>query len=158
MDVKGKLFTRFLQRAQAYAEQQGDSIAEKQHLKGKMTARERLHMLFDADTFEEIDGYSMPAPAGGDFGKKVSAFGDGVITGYGKISGRLAFAYSQDFNVMGGSLGSVHAAKIAKIQDMSLKMGAPIIGLHDSGGARIRRVASLAGYASIFKGMLKHRE
>jgi len=153
MDVKGKLFTRFLSRANAYAEQQqGESIIEKQHLKGKMTARERLDMLFDAETFEEIDGYSMPAPAGGDFGKKVTAFGDGVITGYGKISGRLAFAFSQDFNVMGGSLGSVHASKIAKIQDMALKMGAPIIGLIDSGGARIQEgVASLAGYAAIFK-------
>ncbi|HLO59441.1 MAG TPA: acyl-CoA carboxylase subunit beta [Bacteroidales bacterium] len=153
MDVKGKLYTRFLNRQEAYAEQQqAESVVEKQHLKGKMTARERVDMLFDPDTFEEIDGYSMPAPAGGDFGKKVSAFGDGVITGYGKISGRLAFAFSQDFNIMGGSLGSVHAAKIAKIQDMALKMGAPIIGLIDSGGARIQEgVASLAGYAAIFK-------
>lgn len=152
MDVKGKLFTRFLERNATYAEQQGDAVSEKQHLKGKMTARERIELLFDADTFEEIDAFSMPAPAGGDFGKKVTAFGDGVITGYGKISGRLAFAYAQDFNVLGGSLGSVHAAKIAKIQEMSLKMGAPIIGLIDSGGARIQEgVASLAGYASIFK-------
>lgn len=152
MDVKGKLFTRFLKRAEAYYnQQQNKTVLEKQHQKGKMTARERIDMLFDPDTFEEIDGFSMPAPAGGDFGKKVSAFGDGVITGYGKISGRLAFAYSQDFNVMGGSLGSVHAAKIAKIQDMALKMGAPVIGLIDSGGARIQEgVASLAGYASIF--------
>ncbi len=152
MDVKGKLFTRFLERNASYAEQQGDAVSEKQHLKGKMTARERIELLFDGDTFEEIDAFSMPAPAGGDFGKKVTAFGDGVITGYGKISGRLAFAYAQDFNVLGGSLGSVHAAKIAKIQEMSLKMGAPIIGLIDSGGARIQEgVASLAGYASIFK-------
>jgi propionyl-CoA carboxylase beta chain len=152
MDVKGKLYTRYLQRAATYAEQQGDAVMEKQHQKGKMTARERVVMLFDADTFEEIDAYSMPAPAGGDFGKKVTAFGDGVIIGYGKVSGRLAFAYSQDFTVMGGSLGSVHAAKISKIQDMALKMGAPIIGLIDSGGARIQEgVASLAGYAAIFK-------
>jgi acetyl-CoA carboxylase carboxyltransferase component len=152
MDVKGKIFTRFLERNAAYAEQQGDSVIEKQHLKGKMTARERVEMLFDGDTFEEIDGFSMPAPSGGDFGKKVIAYGDGVITGFGKISGRLTFAFAQDFNVMGGSLGSVHAAKIAKIQDMALKMGAPVIGLIDSGGARIQEgVASLAGYASIFK-------
>lgn len=152
MDVKGKLFTRFLERSASYAEQQGEAVSEKQHLKGKMTARERIELLFDADTFEEVDAFSMPAPAGGDFGKKVTAFGDGVITGYGKISGRLAFSYAQDFNVLGGSLGSVHAAKIAKIQDMALKMGAPIIGLIDSGGARIQEgVASLAGYASIFK-------
>jgi acetyl-CoA carboxylase carboxyltransferase component len=156
MDVKGKLFTRFIERTKAYAEQQGEAVIEKQHLKGKMTARERLDMLFDADTFEEIDAFSMPAAAGGDFGKKVSAFGDGVIVGFGKITGRLAFAFSQDFNVMGGSLGSVHASKIAKIQDMALKMGAPIIGLIDSGGARIQEgVASLAGYASIFKRNVK---
>lgn len=152
MDVKGKLYTRFLERTKAYGEQQGEAIIEKQHSKGKMTARERVDMLFDPDTFEEIDAFSMPAPSGGDFGKKVTAFGDGVITGFGRISGRLAFAYSQDFTVMGGSLGSVHASKIAKIQDMALKMGAPIIGLIDSGGARIQEgVASLAGYASIFK-------
>ncbi|MFO7369557.1 MAG: acyl-CoA carboxylase subunit beta [Bacteroidales bacterium] len=151
MDLKGKLFTRFLERKQSYAEQQGEAIMEKQHSKGKMTARERVELLFDPDTFEEIDAFSMPAAAGGNFGKIVTAFGDGVIVGYGKISGRLAFAYSQDFNVMGGSLGSVHATKIAKIQDMALKMGAPIIGLIDSGGARIQEgVASLAGYASIF--------
>jgi acetyl-CoA carboxylase carboxyltransferase component len=151
MDVKGKLFTRFLERTKAYAEQQGETVIEKQHLKGKMTARERVDMLFDADTFEEIDAFSLPAASGGDFGKKVKAFGDGVIVGFGKISGRLAFAFSQDFNVMGGSLGSVHASKIAKIQDMALKMGAPIIGLIDSGGARIQEgVASLAGYAAIF--------
>jgi propionyl-CoA carboxylase beta chain len=151
MDVKGKLFTRFLERNQSYTEQQDETVKEKQHSKGKMTARERVDLLFDPDTFEEVDAFSMPAASGGNFGKKVTAFGDGVIVGYGKISGRLAFAYSQDFNVMGGSLGSVHAAKIAKIQDMALKMGAPIIGLIDSGGARIQEgVASLAGYASIF--------
>jgi len=156
MDVKGKLYTRFLERSKAYGEQQSETIIEKQHSKGKMTARERVDMLFDPDTFEEIDAFSMPAPSGGDFGKKVTAFGDGVITGFGKISGRLAFAYSQNFTVMGGSLGSVHASKIAKIQDMALKMGAPIIGLIDSGGARIQEgVASLAGYASIFKRNVK---
>lgn len=151
MDIKGKLYTRFLERKKAKEEQQNDTIVQKQHLKGKMTARERVDMLFDPDTFEEIDAFSMPAASGGDFGKKVTSYGDGVITGYGKISGRVAFAYSQDFTVMGGSLGSVHASKIAKIQDIALKIGAPIIGLIDSGGARIQEgVASLAGYASIF--------
>jgi acetyl-CoA carboxylase carboxyltransferase component len=151
MDVKGKLYTRFIERGRIFAEQQDESVREKQHSKGKMTARERINMLFDPDTFEEIDAFSLPAVAGGDFGKKVTAFGDGVITGFGKISGRMAFAYAQDFTVMGGSLGSVHAAKIAKIQDMALKMGAPIIGLIDSGGARIQEgIASLAGYAAIF--------
>src|SRR3989304_9354586 len=104
MDVKGKLYMRFLERTKTYGEQQSDTIIEKQHHKGKMTARERVNMLFDPDTFEEIDTFSMPAASGGDFGKKVTAFGDGVITGFGKISGRLAFAYSQNFTVMGGSL------------------------------------------------------
>jgi acetyl-CoA carboxylase carboxyltransferase component len=151
MDIKGKLYMRFIERTRAYEEQQGDVAYEKQHSKGKMTARERIDMLFDPETFEEIDAYSLPAVSSGAFGKKVEAFGDGVIIGYGKISGRLAFTFSQDFTVMGGSLGSVHATKIAKIQDMALKMGAPIIGLIDSGGARIQEgVASLAGYASIF--------
>ncbi|MBN1157860.1 MAG: acyl-CoA carboxylase subunit beta [Bacteroidales bacterium] len=151
MDVNGKLFTKFLERAGAYQEQQGEIAIEKQHLKGKMTARERINMLFDENTFDEIDAFSMPAETSGDFGKTVNAIGDGVITGYGKISGRLAFVYAQDFTVMGGSLGSVHASKIAKIQDMALKMGAPMIGLIDSGGARIQEgVASLAGYAGIF--------
>jgi acetyl-CoA carboxylase carboxyltransferase component len=151
MDVKGKLYLRFLERTNAYAAQQSEATIEKQHLKGKMTARERINMLFDSDTFEEIDAYSLPAASEGNFGKKVTAFGDGVITGFGRISGRLAFAFSQDFSIMGGSLGSVHASKIAKIQDMALKMGAPIIGLIDSGGARIQEgVSSLAGYASIF--------
>ena len=101
MDVKGKLFTRFLERTKAYAEQQGESVIEKQHLKGKMTARERVDMLFDADTFEEIDAFSMPAPAGGDFGKKVTAFGDGVIIGYGKISGRLGICIFSGFQCNG---------------------------------------------------------
>lgn len=151
MDVTGKLFAKFLERAQAYEDQQGESAIEKQHVKGKLTVRERINMLFDEDTFDEVDAFSMPAETAGAFGKKINAFGDGVITGYGKISGRLAFAYAQDFTIMGGSLGSVHATKIAKIQDMALKMGAPIIGLIDSGGARIQEgVASLAGYAGIF--------
>jgi len=156
MDIKGKLYTKFIERTRAYEEQQGDLAYEKQHSKGKMTARERIDMLFDPETFEEIAAYSLPAVSGGAFGKKVEAFGDGVIIGYGKISGRLAFAFSQDFTVMGGSLGSVHATKIAKIQDMALKMGAPIIGLIDSGGARIQEgVASLAGYAAIFNRNVK---
>ena len=151
MDVKGKLFTRFQERRKTYALQQGEDSIKKQHAKGKLVARERIELLFDESTFEEIDAFSIAAPAGGDFGRTVKALGDGVITGYGKISGRLAFAFAQDFTVMGGSLGSVHAAKIAKIQDMALKMGAPVIGLIDSGGARIQEgVSSLAGYASIF--------
>jgi propionyl-CoA carboxylase beta chain len=151
MDIKGKLFTRFQERRKAYELQQGEDSIKKQHAKGKLAARERIELLFDDSTFEEIDAFSVAAPAGGDFGRIVNALGDGVITGFGKISGRLAFAFAQDFTVMGGSLGSVHAAKIAKIQDMALKMGAPVIGLIDSGGARIQEgVSSLAGYAAIF--------
>ena len=104
------------------------------------------------DSFNEIDAYSRTSFTDSSFGKMVDAYGDGVIIGYGTIRGRTAFVYSQDFTVMGGSLGSVHAEKIMKIQDMALKMGAPIIGIIDSGGARIQEgVASLAGYAGIFK-------
>ncbi|MFO7723729.1 MAG: acyl-CoA carboxylase subunit beta, partial [Bacteroidales bacterium] len=105
---------------------------------------------FDEGTFDEIDQFVKPAEATG-FGKVTSQFGDGVIIGHGSIAGRLAFVYAQDFTVMGGSLGSKHALKIAKIQDMALKMGAPVIGLIDSGGARIQEgIASLAGYSLIF--------
>jgi acetyl-CoA carboxylase carboxyltransferase component len=156
MDVKGKLFTRFLERRKTYELQQSVDSVKKQHAKGKLAARERIELLFDESTFSEIDAFSVAAPAGGDFGRIVKAPGDGVVTGYGKISGRLAFVFAQDFTVMGGSLGSVHASKIAKIQDMALKMGAPIIGLIDSGGARIQEgVSSLAGYAAIFNRNVK---
>ncbi|QQS49755.1 MAG: acyl-CoA carboxylase subunit beta [Bacteroidota bacterium] len=156
MDINGKLYKKFLERNKSYESQHGEVAAEKQHSKGKLTARERIALLFDEGTFDEIDAFSRTAPSESNFGKVVTAFGDGVIIGHGKISGRLAFVYSQDFTVMGGSLGSVHAAKIAKIQDMALKMGAPIIGIIDSGGARIQEgVASLAGYAAIFNRNVK---
>lgn len=151
MDINGKLFRKFLERNKAYEQQHGEVARERQHSKGKLTARERVELLFDPDTFDEIDAFSKTAPIDSKFGKVIDAFGDGVIIGHGKINGRTAFVYSQDFAVMGGSLGSVHATKIAKIQDMALKMGAPIIGIIDSGGARIQEgVASLAGYAAIF--------
>lgn len=151
MDVNGKLFKKFRDRQIAYAKQQGESAIEKQHAKGKLAARERIDLLFDSDSFHEVDAFSAAAPSGGEFGRIVNAYGDGVIIGHGKINGRLTFAYAQDFSIMGGSLGTVHATKISKIQDMALKMGAPIIGLIDSGGARIQEgVASLAGYAAIF--------
>ena len=151
MDINGKLYKRFLKRQEQYLQQHGESAVDKQQLKGKLTARDRIELLFDPDTFEEVDAFSSPMQVGGEFGKIVEAYGDGVIIGHGRIASRLAFVYAQDFTVMGGSLGSVHASKIAKIQDMALKMGAPMIGLIDSGGARIQEgVASLAGYASIF--------
>ena len=151
MDVNGKNFTRFLKRQQKYEKQHDAKALDKQHSKGKLAAWERIEILFDEGTFEEVDAFVSPVKSGGGFGKVQQAYGDGVIIGHGLIHGRLTFAYAQDFTVMGGSLGSVHASKIMKIQDMALKMGAPMIGLIDSGGARIQEgVASLAGYAGIF--------
>ncbi len=149
MDTNGKYFRKFVERNQTYYVEQNDRAKEKQHAKGKLTARERIDLLFDENTFEEIDAFVMPAAV--DFGKIKQEYGDGVIIGHGRISGRLAYVYSQDFSVMGGSLGSVHAEKIVKVQDLALKTGAPIIGIIDSGGARIQEgIASLAGYAKIF--------
>jgi acetyl-CoA carboxylase carboxyltransferase component len=135
MDINGRNFIRFLERQSKYESQNSAKMAEKQHAKGKLLARERIEILFDHGTFEEIDAFVTPAISEKDFGKSTTSFGDGVIIGHGKISNRLAFAYAQDFNIMGGSMGVVHAAKVAKIQDMALKLGAPIIGLIDSGGA-----------------------
>lgn len=152
MDTNGKLFKKFLDRENKMAGQYSADNANKQHNKGKLTARERIDLLFDKNTFEEIDAFVTTASTTSKFGKITESFGDGVIVGHGKVLGRLVFAYAQDFTVMGGSLGTVHAQKISKIQQMALKMGAPIIGLIDSGGARIQEgIASLAGYASIFK-------
>jgi acetyl-CoA carboxylase carboxyltransferase component len=148
--MEGKHYRIFRERNEKYEEQHGESSKIKQHSKGKLTARERIGLLFDEGTFDEIDQFVKPAETTG-FGKVTTHYGDGVIIGHGRIAGRLAFVYAQDFTVMGGSLGSKHAAKIAKIQDMALKMGAPVIGLIDSGGARIQEgIASLAGYSMIF--------
>lgn len=123
---------------------------EKQHTAGKKTARERINQLLDPGTFTEID--KLVTHRNYDFGmesKKV--LGDGLVSGYGKISGRLVYVFAQDFTVFGGSLSSANADKIVKIQELALKMGAPLIGLNDSGGARIQEgVESLAGYADIF--------
>ncbi|MCW0182193.1 acyl-CoA carboxylase subunit beta [Zavarzinia sp.] len=121
-----------------------------QHAKGKLTARERVELLLDAHSFEEYDMFVEHRCA--DFGmaeQKVA--GDGVVTGWGTINGRQVFVFSQDFTVFGGSLSESHAGKICKIMDMALKVGAPVIGLNDSGGARIQEgVASLGGYADVF--------
>lgn len=145
-----KSYEQFIARQELLKKQYDDTYYQKQHQRGKLTARERILLLFDEDTFEETDAYASPATAS--FGKTVKAFGDGVITGFGKVNGRLVYAYSQDFNVLGGSLGATHAAKIAKIQGMALKTGSPMVGLIDSGGARIQEgISSLDGYASIFK-------
>ena len=123
----------------------------KQHAQGKLTARERIAVLFDADSFEEWDMFVEHRCT--DFGMGDMTFpGDGVVTGYGTIHGRPAFVFSQDFTVLGGSLSETHAAKIVKIMDQAMKSGIPIIGLNDSGGARIQEgVASLGGYAEVFQ-------
>ena len=123
---------------------------ESQHQKGKLTARERLHFLLDEGSFEEIGMLVMHRST--DFGMEKERYpGDGVVTGYGTINGRLVYVFSQDFTVFGGSLSETHAEKICKIMDLALKNGAPVIGLNDSGGARIQEgVVSLGGYADIF--------
>jgi len=145
-------FKKFEQRNQELAAQYDEQYYKKQHSKGKLTAKERLDILFDKGTFEELDAFARPAKSD----NKKGHFGDGLICGHGKISGRRVFAYAQDFNFMGGSLGATHAQKIIKVQEMARKMGHPIIGLIDSGGARIQEgIASLAGYAGIFLNNIK---
>src|SRR5438876_709592 len=121
-----------------------------QHEKGKMTARERLDVLLDPGTFVELDRFVTHRST--DFGLADQKYlGDGVVTGYGRIEGRLVYVFAQDFTVFGGSLSEAHAEKICKVMDLALKTGAPIIGLNDSGGARIQEgVVSLGGYADIF--------
>jgi len=128
----------------------GEARIAAQHKKGKLTARERIHFLLDEGSFQEIDKFVMHRAK--DFGlDKEHYLGDGVITGYGEINGRLTYVYSQDFTVFGGSLSETHAEKICKIMDMAMKNGAPVIGLNDSGGARIQEgVVSLGNYADIF--------
>src|SRR5450759_5164073 len=156
MDLSGRYYKAFTDRQSAIEKQYSAKQAEKQHSKGKLTARERLNMLFDAGSFAEIDAFVTPADQPVEFGKVERSYGDGVIVGHGKVNGRLVFSYAQDFTIMGGSLGIVHAKKIAKIQEMALKMGSPIIALIDSGGARIQEgVASLSGYASIFHNIIQ---
>ena len=129
----------------------GQKRIQSQHAKGKLTARERIELLLDAGTFEEWDMFVEHRCH--DFGMgEQTVPGDGVVTGYGMINGRLVFVFSQDFTVLGGSLSEAHAEKICKIMDQALKVGAPVIGLNDSGGARIQEgVASLGGYAEIFQ-------
>jgi propionyl-CoA carboxylase beta chain len=129
----------------------GDHRIAAQHAKGKLTARERLEVLLDEGSFEEFDMFVAHRCA--DFGMaKVKYPGDGVVTGWGTINGRQVYVFSQDFTVFGGSLSETHAQKICKIMDMAIANGAPVIGLNDSGGARIQEgVASLAGYAEVFQ-------
>jgi propionyl-CoA carboxylase beta chain len=128
----------------------GEARIDAQHKKGKLTARERLHFLLDENSFQEIG--MLVTHRSNDFGlEKEKYLGDGVVTGYGTVNGRLVYVFSQDFTVFGGSLSETHAEKICKIMDLALKNGAPVIGLNDSGGARIQEgVVSLGGYADIF--------
>jgi propionyl-CoA carboxylase beta chain len=128
----------------------GEKRIEAQHAKGKLTARERIHFLLDEGSFEEIG--MLVTHRSTDFGlDKQKILGDGVVTGYGTIEDRLVYVFAQDFTVLGGSLAEAHAEKICKIMDLALKNGAPVLGLNDSGGARIQEgVVSLGGYADIF--------
>jgi propionyl-CoA carboxylase beta subunit len=128
----------------------GEDRIEQQHSRGKLTARERLDLLLDPDSFVELDAFVTHRSS--DFGLESQiVLGDGVVTGHGTIDGRLVFVFSQDFTVFGGSLSESYAEKICKVMDLAMKVGAPIIGLNDSGGARIQEgVVSLGGYADIF--------
>jgi propionyl-CoA carboxylase beta chain len=129
----------------------GQRRIDAQHGKGKLTARERIDILFDTDSFEEWDMFVEHRCT--DFGmEETKVPGDGVVTGFGTINGRLIFVFSQDFTVFGGALSEAHAEKICKIMDQAMKVGAPVIGINDSGGARIQEgVASLGGYAEVFQ-------
>src|SRR5581483_5925017 len=149
MDLEAKLAE--LKRRDSIAESGGGvERRERQHREGKMSARERIEFLLDEGTFEETD--KLVTHRCDDFGMaEQKIYGDGFVTGYGRIEGRLVFVFAQDFTVFGGSLSEANAAKICKVMDTAMRVGAPLIGLNDSGGARIQEgVMSLAGYADIF--------
>ncbi len=147
---KNEKVERLLKMREESLQGGGKKRIERQHEKGKMTARERISLLLDKGTFEEIDAFVTHRSS--NFGlENQKILGDGVVTGYGKINGRPVYVFSQDFTVFGGSLSETHAEKIVKIMDLALKNGVPIIGLNDSGGARIQEgVVSLGGYAEVF--------
>src|SRR5213596_864498 len=149
MNLEQKL--QELKKRDRLAEEGGGTLRrERQHKEGKMNARERIEFLLDEGTFEETD--KLVTHRSHDFGMQDQKYyGDGFITGYGRIEGRLVFVFAQDFTVFGGSLSETNAAKIVKIMDLAMRLGAPIVGLNDSGGARIQEgVLSLGGYADIF--------
>src|SRR3954464_79144 len=149
MTMREKL--ELLERRRAEAEQGGgEKRLKAQHDKGKLSARERLDLLLDEGSFVEFDRFVTHRST--DFGlDEQKVFGDGVVTGYGRIDGRLVYVFSQDFTVFGGSLSETFAEKICKVMDLAVRNGAPVIGLNDSGGARIQEgVLSLGGYADIF--------
>src|ERR1051326_58736 len=145
------ILTRLEEKRRAAAAGGGEKRTVAQHAKGKLTARERVELLLDPGSFEEWGMFVEHRSH--DFGiAEHKVPGDGVITGYGTVNGRLVFVFSQDFTVFGGSLSEAHAEKICKIMDQAMNVGAPVIGLNDSGGARIQDgVASLAGYAEVFQ-------
>src|SRR5271167_1675791 len=149
MDLEQKL-TELKRRDSLADAGGGEERRAREHKQGKMSARERIEFLLDEGTFEETDKFVTHRAT--DFGMEAQRVpGDGFITGYGRIEGRLVFVFAQDFTVFGGSLSETNAAKIVKIMDMAMRVGAPVIGLNDSGGARIQEgVMSLAGYADIF--------
>ena len=146
---------RFLQRLETEREKAliggGLKRIERQHARGSLTARERLELLFDKDSFVEVD--QLKAHRCTEFGMADKEFpGDGIVTGHGRVNGRVVYAFSQDFTVLGGSLSETHAEKMVKIMTMAMRVGAPVIGLNDSGGARIQEgVDSLGGYADVFQ-------
>lgn len=150
MNENRKAFKKYYNRKEILEQQTSDEYINKQHKKGKLTARERISLLTDEGSFCEIDAFVRSAGSGED------EFGDGVVCGHALINKRKVLIYAQDFNYKGGSLGLIHAQKIQKVQELALKMGHPIIGLIDSGGARIQEgIASLAGYAGIFNKNVK---
>src|ERR1043165_316012 len=149
MTMREKL--ELLERRVAESEQGGGPDRVKaQHAKGKLSARERLDLLLDEGSFVEFDRFVVHRST--DFGLEGEKYyGDGVVTGYGRIDGRLVYVFSQDFTVFGGSLSEAFAEKVCKVMDLAVRNGAPVIGLNDSGGARIQEgVVSLGGYADIF--------
>ncbi|HCK21879.1 MAG TPA: methylmalonyl-CoA carboxyltransferase, partial [Bacteroidetes bacterium] len=147
MEAKRQKLQKFIDQA---LEGGGQKRIESQHKKGKLTARERIALLMDEGTFEEIGMLKLHRCT--DFGMADQKYyGDGVVTGYGKVNGRLTYVFAQDFTVFGGSLSETHAEKICRIMDLAMQNGAPVIGLNDSGGARIQEgVNSLGGYADLF--------
>lgn len=148
--TREEIYSRFEELDKRASLGGGVDKIEKQHAQGKMTARERIGMLLDKGTFNELDKLVNHRCTNFGMEKKQIA-GDGMVTGYGKIDGRPVFVYAYDFTAHGGSLSETNAAKIVKVQQLALKTGAPVIALNDSGGARIQEgVNSLAGYASIF--------
>ena len=146
-----KLLDELRQRKEKAYKGGGEERIKTQHSKGKLTARERLALLFDEGTFNEVMTFATTRAT--EFGlDKERYYGDGVVTGWGKVDGRTVFAYSQDFTEIGGTLGETHAAKIGKVYELALKVGAPVVGINDSGGARIQEGAmALEGYGLVFK-------